>query len=53
MNNKDKKDVNSIEREVEDATEYGEFVSSFFEWMTPEEQKKRAKHLEDIENKKK
>ena len=33
---------------VEDATEYGEFIASFDAWMTPEEQKKRAEHLQNI-----
>ncbi len=33
---------------VEDATEYGEFIASFDAWMTPEEQKKRAKYLENL-----
>ncbi len=34
---------------VEDTTEYGEYIASFDAWMTPEEQKRRAKHLEDLE----
>ena len=34
---------------VEDATEYGEFIASFDAWMTPEEQKRRAKNLEDLD----
>ena len=33
---------------VEDTTEYGEFIASFDAWLTPEEQKRRAKHLEDL-----
>ena len=33
---------------VEDATEYGEFIASFDAWLTPEEQKKRAKKMEDL-----
>lgn len=32
---------------VEDSTEYGEFIATFDAWMTPEEQKRRAKYLED------
>ena len=35
---------------VEDATEYGEFVATFDAWMTPEEQKRRARNLENLEN---
>ena len=34
---------------VEDATEYGEFIASFDAWLTPEEQKRRARHLEDLD----
>lgn len=32
---------------IEDSTEYGEFIATFDAWMTPEEQKRRAKYLED------
>ena len=32
---------------IEDCTEYGEFIATFDAWMTPEEQKRRAKYLED------
>lgn len=38
---------------VEDATEYGEFIASFDAWLTPEEQKKRAEHLQNLSNRKK
>ncbi len=34
--------------EIEDATKYGEFVSSYFTWISPEIQKQKAKELEDI-----
>ena len=37
----------------EDTTKYGEFVSSYFAWLTPERQKKRAEDLKDAGNKKK
>ena len=43
MNNNNKKD---------NTTKYGEFVSSFFSWVTPTEQKNRAKELEDMTKKK-
>ena len=33
---------------VEDSTEYGEFIATFDAWMTPEEQKRRAKYLEEL-----
>ena len=29
----------------EDTTKYGEFISTFFQWITPEEQRKRAEEL--------
>ena len=32
----------------EDSTKYGEFVSSFFAWETPEEQKKIVDKLEKV-----
>ncbi len=34
---------------IEDGTEYGEFVATFDAWMTPEEQKRRARHLENLD----
>ena len=46
MFSKDKK--NKTKNEIEDATKYGEFVSSYFGWMTLEEQKKKAKDLENM-----
>ena len=41
---------NNIEgsEEIEDTTKYGEFISSYFAWLTPERQKKRAKELNDM-----
>ena len=36
----------------EDVTEYGEFVATFDAWMTPEEQKRRANHLANLNKKK-
>ncbi len=35
-------------REKEDATKYGEFVSSYFAWKTLEEQKEIANKLANI-----
>ena len=32
--------------EIEDTTKYGEFVSSYFAWLTLDRQKKTAKKLE-------
>ena len=47
MTNKVKEEIGSME-EMEDSTKYGEFVSSYFAWLTLEGQKKRANHLENI-----
>ncbi len=35
-------------KEKEDATKYGEFISTYFAWNTLEEQKKVAEKLENI-----
>ena len=44
-----KNDIHSKEIEVgEDATKYGEFISSYFAWITLPEQKNKAKKLENI-----
>ena len=32
----------------EDVTKYGEFISSYFAWLTPERQKKRAKEIDEM-----
>lgn len=32
----------------ENTTQYGEFISSYFSWITPEAQKKRGEELENI-----
>ncbi len=40
-------DVSSMEV-GEDATKYGEFISSFFEWNTLSGQKRKAERLENI-----
>ena len=37
--------------EYEDVTKYGEFVSSYFAWLSLEKQKSKAKEMENIENK--
>lgn len=36
----------------EDATKYGEFVSSYFGWVSLEKQKKQAEKIENITKKK-
>lgn len=37
----------------EDSTKYGEFVSSYFAWVSLPEQKEKVEELEDITKKKK
>lgn len=40
------------EDEIEDSTKYGEFVSSYFAWLTLEGQKERADDLNKMTKKK-
>jgi hypothetical protein len=47
MANKNNKNNIKDER-IEDVTMYGEFISSFDQWMTPDRQRKVAKHLEEV-----
>ena len=49
LNHKDETHSREVEVEVgEDATKYGEFISSYFAWITLPEQKDKAKKLENI-----
>ena len=43
--------MNKDKREKEDATKYGEFVASYFGWVSPEKQKDRVEELENITKK--
>ena len=36
---------------TEDVTKYGEFVSSYFAWITLEQQKKRAEEMQNMTKK--
>ena len=45
-----KEEIGHME-EYEDVTKYGEFVSSYFAWLSLEKQKSKAKKMENIENK--
>lgn len=47
------KKENYINEENEDVTKYGEFISSYFVWITPERQKKKAEELAKITKKNK
>lgn len=52
MYNKDEDDFDFRDEEIgEDATEYGEFISSYFAWISPEKQKERAKELQNMTKK--
>ena len=58
MKKKENRDINKeiIYREdeiAEDATEYGEFISSYFAWIPPEKQKQKADELDKNTKKKK
>ena len=46
-NNVIQKNINENEN-LEDVTKYGEFVSSYFAWLTPEKQKKRANEIDNM-----
>ena len=46
MANKTKEEIG----EIEDSTKYGEFVSSYFAWLTLEGQKRRAKDMQNMTN---
>lgn len=51
---KEKQVKEEIGREVgEDTTKYGEFVSSYFAWISLPDQKEKAEELEEMTKKKK
>lgn len=50
MKDEDNRDKNT--ENGEDATQYGEFVSSYFAWITLDDQKKRAEELNENTKKK-
>ena len=45
-----KEEIGHME-EFEDVTKYGEFVSSYFAWLTLEKQKDKAKNMENMTDK--
>lgn len=49
---KDNKEIKHSVSEIEDATKYGEFISSYFAWLTLDRQKKNAKAMEEMTKKK-
>lgn len=44
----DKKIIRHSLKEIEDTTKYGEFISSYFAWLTLERQKENAKEMEKM-----
>lgn len=40
--------MNENDKEIEDSTKYGEFISSYFAWLTLENQKNKTEKLENI-----
>ncbi len=47
----DNKIVRSNIKEKEDATKYGEFVSSYFAWLTLDKQKENAENMAEMTKK--
>ncbi len=47
MANKENKNNIKDER-IEDITMYGEFISSFHQWITPDKQRQMASHMEKV-----
>lgn len=51
MGNHTKKNKDKVRHpieEIEDATKYGEFVSSYFAWLTLEKQKDNATKMQEM-----
>lgn len=47
MANKNNKNNIKDER-IEDTTQYGEFISSFHQWITPEKQREKVRYLAQV-----
>ncbi len=43
--------MNKDRKEKEDATKYGEFISSYFGWISMDKQKEKGEELENITKK--
>ncbi len=52
LNNEMKEEIGEME-EFEDTTKYGEFVSSYFAWLSLENQKENAKRMEKMTDRQK
>ena len=48
----DKMELENIDLLNEDTTKYGEFVSSYFAWLTLEKQKDKANQMDNMTKKK-
>lgn len=54
MNDNENKDINKNHEQLgEDTTKYGEFISSYFAWLTLDRQKENAKAMEEMTKKEK
>ena len=47
MDNRKDKKINDYDL-IEDETKYGEFISSYFGWISPSKQKERAEELNNM-----
>lgn len=52
INNKNENLKAAMNEVGEDATEYGEFVTTYFAWVTPDKQKEKVKEMEKMTKKK-
>lgn len=52
INDKEKQVENGIAEVGEDATKYGEFISTYFAWISLPQQKEKVEELQDITKKK-
>lgn len=50
MKNKKENREEKWDDEQNDATKYGEFVPSYFYWITPEQQRERVERLNEATN---
>ena len=51
MEKENKNNKDEIHEVGEDATKYGEFISSYFAWISLPQQKERAEELQEITKK--
>jgi hypothetical protein len=51
MNREKNRQIENNKEIEEDNTKYGEFISSYFMWLSPSEQKERARRLQNMTKK--